>query len=55
MSTSFGEYTAPTDTIAAILASYPFSVGIFRELIQNSDDAKASKQVSNLDVPRLPP
>jgi hypothetical protein len=51
MSTSFGEYSAPTDTIAGILASYPFSIGIFRELIQNSDDAGASKQVSTLSLP----
>ncbi|KAK0502391.1 histidine kinase-like ATPase, partial [Armillaria luteobubalina] len=39
----------PTDTIAAILGTYPFSIGLFRELIQNSDDAKASKQIFVLD------
>ena len=36
------QYARPTDTIAAILGTYPFSIGLFRELIQNSDDAKAS-------------
>jgi hypothetical protein len=46
---SFGEYSLPTDTLAAILGSYPFSVGLFRELLQNSDDARASKQVFLLD------
>ncbi|KAJ7471857.1 hypothetical protein FB451DRAFT_1251196 [Mycena latifolia] len=46
---SFGEYSLPTDTLAAILGSYPFSVGLFRELLQNSDDAKASKQIFLLD------
>lgn len=45
MAQSFGEYASPTDTIAAILGTYPFSIGLFRELIQNSDDAKATKQV----------
>jgi len=41
----FGEHAAPTDAIAAILATYAFSVGVFRELLQNSDDARATKQV----------
>ncbi|KAK0447435.1 uncharacterized protein EV420DRAFT_1713851 [Desarmillaria tabescens] len=50
MAQSFGEYARPTDTIAAILGTYPFSIGLFRELIQNSDDAKASKQVFVLDL-----
>ncbi|KAK0187120.1 hypothetical protein F5146DRAFT_1063566 [Armillaria mellea] len=49
MAQSFGEYARPTDTIAAILGTYPFSIGLFRELIQNSDDAKASKQIFVLD------
>ncbi|KAJ6589057.1 hypothetical protein B0H19DRAFT_1367527 [Mycena capillaripes] len=47
---SFGEYSLPTDTLAAILGAYPFSVGLFRELLQNSDDARASKQVFVLDA-----
>jgi hypothetical protein len=40
-----GERIAPTAAIAAILNSYPFSAGLFRELLQNSDDAGASQQV----------
>jgi hypothetical protein len=40
-----GERIKPTAAIAAILNSYPFSVGLFRELLQNSDDALASEQV----------
>ncbi|KAK7018615.1 BTB domain-containing protein [Favolaschia claudopus] len=47
---SFGEYSLPTDTLAAILGAYPFSVGVFRELLQNSDDAGATKQVFVLDA-----
>lgn len=45
MAQSFAEYASPADTISAILGTYPFSIGLFRELIQNSDDAKATKQV----------
>jgi sacsin len=41
----FGETLSPTAAISSILAAYPFSVGLLRELLQNSDDAKASKQV----------
>jgi hypothetical protein len=41
----FGEKLSPTAAISSILSSYPFSVGLLRELLQNSDDAKASKQV----------
>jgi hypothetical protein len=41
----FGEKLSPTAAIASILSEYPFSVGLLRELLQNSDDAKASKQV----------
>ena len=43
-----GERISPTAAIASILNSYPFSVGLFRELLQNSDDAKATKQVTIL-------
>jgi hypothetical protein len=45
MAKAFGETVATTDAIRAILGSYPFSIGLLRELISNSDDAKASKQV----------
>ncbi|KAF7297128.1 BTB domain-containing protein [Mycena indigotica] len=47
---SFGEYSLPTDTLAAILGQYPFSVGLFRELLQNTDDARGSKQIFVLDT-----
>ncbi|KAI0071823.1 hypothetical protein K474DRAFT_1712121 [Panus rudis PR-1116 ss-1] len=40
----FGESIAPTAAISAILGSYPFSCGLLREILQNSDDAKATKQ-----------
>ncbi|RPD56795.1 hypothetical protein L226DRAFT_469097 [Lentinus tigrinus ALCF2SS1-7] len=33
-----------TANLASILRRYPFSVGLFREIIQNSEDAKATKQ-----------
>ncbi|KAF9267247.1 hypothetical protein L218DRAFT_895575 [Marasmius fiardii PR-910] len=45
----FAEEFDPTDNIKAILDAYPFSIGIFRELLQNSDDAGATKQVFLLD------
>lgn len=32
-------------SIRAILEGYPLSAGILRELLQNSDDAGAKKQV----------
>jgi len=35
-------------TLRMVLGMYPFSVGILRELLQNSDDAKAQKQVGYL-------
>jgi glutamine phosphoribosylpyrophosphate amidotransferase len=37
--------TNPIAVIRSILDGYPFGVGIFREFLQNSDDARASKQV----------
>ena len=33
------------ESIRTVLNLYPFSIGIFREILQNSEDAKASKQV----------
>lgn len=41
----FGEKIRPIDSIKGILAAYPFSIGLFRELLQNSDDAGATVQV----------
>ncbi|KAH7922301.1 hypothetical protein BV22DRAFT_1017573, partial [Leucogyrophana mollusca] len=46
---SFGEYIDPTAAIAAILKTYSFSIGLLRELLQNSDDAEATKQIFVLD------
>jgi sacsin len=37
------------DGITSILRQYPFGVGLFREILQNSDDAKAEKQIFILD------
>ena len=45
MNGSFGERVSPVAAIRAILHDYPFSASILRELLQNSDDAKATKQV----------
>lgn len=43
-----GETINATDAIAQILKLYPFGVGLLRELLQNSDDARATKQVNCL-------
>lgn len=45
MSDSFRETVGPIPAIRAILHDYPFSTTILRELLQNSDDARATKQV----------
>lgn len=47
----FGEKILPIDSIKGILASYPFSLGLFRELLQNSDDAGATEQVLYPQMP----
>lgn len=50
---SNGDFNSGVDPVAVIkhiLDGYPFGVGIFRELLQNSDDAKASKQVGNFPL-----
>ena len=44
----FGEKVSVLGVIKSILDNYPFSVGIFRELLQNSDDAKAQEQVRSI-------
>ncbi|KXN87239.1 Sacsin [Leucoagaricus sp. SymC.cos] len=49
MAEGFGETVAPTAAIKSILQSYPFSIGLLREILQNSDDARAKKQVFILD------
>ncbi|TCD64785.1 hypothetical protein EIP91_003622 [Steccherinum ochraceum] len=45
----FGESVDPTAAIASILGTYPFGIGLFREILQNSDDAKATTQYFLLD------
>jgi hypothetical protein len=40
----------PVAVIQDILDGYPLGVGIFREILQNSEDAKASKQIFLLDA-----
>ncbi|KAL0565846.1 hypothetical protein V5O48_016173, partial [Marasmius crinis-equi] len=47
---AFREKFKVTDNIKAILDAYPFSIGIFREILQNSDDAGAKKQIFVLDA-----
>ncbi|KAH7922298.1 hypothetical protein BV22DRAFT_1094899 [Leucogyrophana mollusca] len=46
---SFGEHVDPTAAIASVLKSYPFGIGLFREILQNSNDAGATKQIFVLD------
>ena len=43
MSMSFGQYEKLTDRIKSILRSYPCDVSILKELVQNADDAEATK------------
>jgi hypothetical protein len=45
MEENYEQRTSAIGSLRSILQSYPFSVGIFREILQNSDDAGASKQV----------
>ncbi|KAA1478275.1 ATPase domain of HSP90 chaperone/DNA topoisomerase II/histidine kinase, partial [Dentipellis sp. KUC8613] len=45
----FGQEVDLTATIRSILSAYTFGTGLFKELLQNSDDAKATKQVILLD------
>ncbi len=42
---NFAEKVDTVAVLRSILDSYPFSVGVLREFIQNSDDARATKQV----------
>ena len=41
----YAQRASAVSSLRAILEAYPLSIGIFRELLQNSDDAGASKQV----------
>ncbi|KAG8963295.1 hypothetical protein FRC03_003175 [Tulasnella sp. 419] len=49
MSAFQGLRVSITDVIKGILDSYPAGVAVLRELLQNSDDAKATKQIFLLD------
>ena len=53
MNDSFGETVSPVAAIRAILHDYPFSASILRELLQNSDDARATKQVHAMPLTML--
>lgn len=53
MNDSFGETVSPVAAIRAILHDYPFSASILRELLQNSDDARATKQVRAMPLTTL--
>jgi hypothetical protein len=48
MEENYEQRTSAIGSLRSILQNYPFSVGIFREILQNSDDAGASKQVRDL-------
>ncbi|KAF8205699.1 hypothetical protein K438DRAFT_1818327 [Mycena galopus ATCC 62051] len=50
MPENFRERADVTKIIKNILDSYPFGNGILRELLQNSDDASATKQTFILDL-----
>lgn len=45
MARDFAQRATQLGALRGILGSYPYSVGLFRELLQNSDDAQATKQV----------
>jgi hypothetical protein len=47
-SSAFGENVDRLGSIRSILDNYPFSAGLLREILQNSDDAKATAQVRHL-------
>ncbi|KAF8629294.1 hypothetical protein AX15_003527 [Amanita polypyramis BW_CC] len=51
---AFHESVSPVPAIQAILRGYPYSASILRELLQNSDDAKATMQVFILDKGESP-
>lgn len=45
MEDDFAQGTTPVGALRGILGNYPYSVGLLREILQNSDDARASRQV----------
>ncbi|TFK17299.1 hypothetical protein FA15DRAFT_661546 [Coprinopsis marcescibilis] len=46
---AFRETVSVVGSIRSILDNYPYCVGLWREILQNSDDAKAVKQILVLD------
>ncbi|RXW22308.1 hypothetical protein EST38_g3561 [Candolleomyces aberdarensis] len=48
-SSAFGENVDRLGSIRSILDNYPFSAGLLREILQNSDDAEATAQTFLLD------
>ncbi|KAJ2918884.1 hypothetical protein MD484_g1554, partial [Candolleomyces efflorescens] len=53
-SSAFGENVDLLGSIRSILDNYPFSAGLLREILQNSDDAKATTQTFLLDCRKHP-
>ncbi|KAJ2928408.1 hypothetical protein H1R20_g8671, partial [Candolleomyces eurysporus] len=53
-SSAFGENVDRLGSIRSILDNYPFSAGLLREILQNSDDAKATLQTFLLDCRKHP-
>ncbi|KAJ2918885.1 hypothetical protein MD484_g1553, partial [Candolleomyces efflorescens] len=53
-SSAFGENVDRLGSIRSILDNYPFSAGLLREILQNSDDARATAQTFLLDCRRHP-
>ncbi|KAF9035263.1 hypothetical protein BJ165DRAFT_1511055 [Panaeolus papilionaceus] len=49
MATDFAQRANPVSILRSILAGYPFSIGLFQEIIQNSEDAGAKEQIFVLD------
>lgn len=54
MEENYEQHTSAIGSLRSILHSYPFSVGIFREILQNADDAGATKQVRDPSSLKLP-
>ncbi|KAF5313831.1 hypothetical protein D9619_013016 [Psilocybe cf. subviscida] len=49
MEETFAQSATSVGVLRSILDNYPFSVGLFREMLQNSDDAGATTQAFVLD------
>ncbi|KAJ2913096.1 hypothetical protein MD484_g7329, partial [Candolleomyces efflorescens] len=51
---AFGESVDLQGSIRSILDNYPFSGGLLREILQNTDDARATNQIFLLDCRKHP-